>query len=189
MRSSGDIGEAEMVASEPGAPVAEPADIVQMLRQIGPAGAELAGIWRAAAFDALQHLLAIERLCDLAVEFIIEPGDQAAGFSARQRFCAEQRRRCGDLVDKFDDRVGVRDGPAFLQHENGRGACWVQREKGSVPLPGPDLHQIDRQPFLPERHAHLAAEGRKRQVVQRRHRRSGKRASGRLRLYSANASQ
>ena len=109
MRRGGEIGQRDGTAGEVAPGFRQPADIGQVFAQAGIAEAQRAGVGRTAAGDAAEVFLPVQPVRDLAGEFFIEPGDQAADLHPLVARLAEQGDVGVGFFEEFADHPGAGD--------------------------------------------------------------------------------
>ena len=142
----------------------QPAQVVQVLAQVGVAGAQRGGVGMADAGDALEVFLAVEVAGDLVGELAVEPGEQATHLDPLAEGGAEQRMVRVGFLEVLADHAGVGDGEAAVLQQGRHRGGGVQGQVFGAPLPHLFHAQFERQPFFGQHEADLAAIGRERQV-------------------------
>ena len=103
LRGRGNIGAAEIRPGQPGAAIAKPSDIVEVIADVAVAGPDGAGVGLTAAGQPFDRLLAQEVEGDLEVEFIVEPFGEAAHLGPQLPALAQKIRLWIDLFQVFGD--------------------------------------------------------------------------------------
>src|SRR5262245_18165383 len=169
MRGGGDVGEAEALAGEEAAPLGEPADVVEVVADVGVAGAHRRRVRLAQPEEALEHLLAVEVVGHLAREFAVEPRGEAARLGALARVLAEQPRLGSRLLEVLADRRRVAHRRAVVVDEHRHGARRVEGEVLGPPLPRLLDAQLGLDALLAQDNADLARERAQPEVVESGH--------------------
>jgi hypothetical protein len=169
MGAGGDVGEGELVARQPAPPVGEPGDVLQMDMEIGIGDADRLGIRLPAAHQPLHDLLFQQPSGHLAIEFEVEPADEAAHLGPGDGIAAEQGRLGIDLVEIFGDGLAVGDDSAMLVHQHRHLAAGIEMQQLVAPLAGALVDEIEGQVLLPEQDPQLAGEGIEGEVVEAAH--------------------
>src|SRR5690242_493643 len=105
VRGRGNVGQREMIAREPAAALDQESDVVEVIAEIGLAGADRARIGLAQPQEPLHHLLADQRIRDFAIELAVEPLGEPAHLRAVERIDADQQLVAIDLVKELRDGI------------------------------------------------------------------------------------
>ena len=170
MRRGGDVGEAQMVAGEPGAAFGQIGDVFEMQVQRLHAVADRLAVGRAEAEKALHHFLFDQSAGHLAVELVVEPRDQPPHLGLGEGISQDQRPLRIDLVEIFADGPGMNDLRAGVLDQDRHVAGRVHLQELGPPLPGLLNLHFERQVLLGQRDPDLPRTGREPEMVEGAHR-------------------
>jgi len=92
-----------------------------------------------------------QRLNDLAVEFLVEPFDQAADLGAENGIAVDHRHSVDGLVEIFDDRLRANERDALVGLDHDRGlTSGIEVHELVAALPRILAHQLMRNALLAE---------------------------------------
>lgn len=160
MGGGGDVSKGYAFSSQPVTSLEQPTNVIEMVVDVRKTCANRHRIWIPEAQEALHDFLTHQLRSNLCIEFLIEPGDEAAHLRPFQGLHTKQRRLGVDFVKVFADGSTIDKARAVIQNENRHLASWVQGEKFMPAFPNrlhPHIHVYT---FFGKDNADFAAERR-----------------------------